>query len=393
MTLDPRLLFTALRGAGIRSFAGVPCSILTHLTLEAEASADVDYVAASVEGEAVSVAAGGWLAGGLGAALMQNSGLGNAVNPLASLCLPYEIPVLMIVSWRGEPGKKDAVHHAPMGAATPGLLELFGIPVTVLREDSDVEACVNDATRYMQKERRPAALIVPRGLFAKGESDDGRRTPPVLAGDAGRRRDAAVRRYDGGALPSRSELLDAWLARFPDALAVSTTGFMSREVSAHGHFDRHFPMQGSMGFAPAIALGVARTRPGRPVHVLDGDGALIMRMGSLATIGAYAPERLVHLVVDNGTYASTGGQLTVSPQIDFAAAALACGYAAAASCVGRDGLGEALTFAAEATGAGPVLLHVAVDEREAEGLDRPKLSPQEIADAFRAAQGTESEAS
>ena len=99
MTLDPRLLFSALRAAGIRSFAGVPCSILTDLVLAAEASDDVDYVAASVEGEAVSVAAGSWLAGGLGAALMQNSGLGNAVNPLASLCLPYEIPALLIVSW------------------------------------------------------------------------------------------------------------------------------------------------------------------------------------------------------------------------------------------------------------------------------------------------------
>lgn len=389
MTLDPQRLFTALRASGIRNFAGVPCSILTQLTLEAEASGDVDYVAASVEGEAVSVAAGGWLAGGLGAALMQNSGLGNAVNPIASLCVPYEIPVLMIVSWRGEPGKKDAVHHAPMGSATPGLLELFGIPVTVLREDSDVEQCVADATRYMNKERKPAALIVPRGLFAKGAGADPARTPPILSSQGVERRPVDAQRFAGGALPSRTEVLDAWLARFPDALAVSTTGFMSREVSAHGHFDRHFPMQGSMGFAPAIGLGVARARPERDVHVLDGDGALIMRMGSLATIGAYAPSRLVHVVVDNGTYASTGGQLTVSPKIDFADAALACGYAAAASCRGRDGLDDVLAFAAEATGAGPVLLHVAVDEREAGDLDRPKLSPQEIAEAFRAAQGSQ----
>jgi len=385
VTLDPRLLFSALRAAGIRSFAGVPCSILTDLVLAAEASDDVDYVAASVEGEAVSVAAGSWLAGGLGAALMQNSGLGNAVNPLASLCLPYEIPALLIVSWRGEPGRKDAVHHAPMGAATPGLLELFGVPVTVLREDSDVEQCVADAARYMQKERKPAALITPRGLFAKSQGNASR-PPPVLAGRTPTS-GAAAQRFEGGALPSRSELLDAWLARFPEAPAVSTTGYMSREVSAHGSFDRHFPMQGSMGFASAIALGVARTRPESAVHVLDGDGALIMRMGSLATIGACAPAQLVHVVVDNGTYASTGGQLTVSPGVDFARAALACGYAAAASCRGGDALDDALAFVADAAGSGPVLLHVAVDEREAEGLERPKLSPQEIAAAFRAGRG------
>jgi len=178
-----------------------------------------------------------------------------------------------------------------------------------------------------------------------------------------------------------SRILDAYVPPF------DATGFMSRELSAHGGVDRHFPMQGSMGFAPAIALGIARTARDRAVHVLDGDGALIMRMGTLATIGAYAPERLVHFVVDNGTYASTGGQLTVSPRIDFARIALACGYVAAATCRGRDALGDAMAFAAATGGSGPVLVHIAVDEREAGDLDRPELSPAEIATAFRRAQG------
>lgn len=384
MPLDPQLLFDALRGAGIRGFAGVPCSILNHLILEAEASTEVDYVAASVEGEAVSAAAGAWLAGGLGAAMMQNSGLGNAVNPLASLCIPYEIPVLMIVSWRGEPGKKDAVHHYPMGEATPGLLELLGIPTRVLREDSDLEAMVSESVAYMQKERRPAALIVPRGLFASAKKDPVERTAPALGRPGARPAAGAGERFGGGALPTRTAVLDACLERFPGELAVSTTGYMSREVASHGLVDRHFPMQGSMGFAPAIALGITREVPDRPVLVLDGDGALIMRLGSLATIGWLAPRKLIHLVVDNGTYASTGGQLSASPHVDFAAAALACDYAAAASCSGADGLADALEWAARSMGNGPVLLHIAVDEREAEGLDRPELTPPEIASAFRA---------
>jgi phosphonopyruvate decarboxylase len=388
--LDPQLLFSALIKHDVRGLAGVPCSILNHLILAAEASDEVDYVAASVEGEAVSAAAGSWLAGGLGAALMQNSGLGNAVNPLASLAIPYEIPVLMIVSWRGEPGKKDAVHHYPMGEATPGLLELMHIPTTVLREDSDLDRCVADAVAYMKKERKPAALIVPRGLFssapaaAKGEGGGESRPAPVLAGAPGERAAATATRMGGGALPSRTQVLDAFLERFPEEIAVSTTGYMSREVSAHGMVDRHFPMQGSMGFAAAIALGLARAKRDRPIFVLDGDGALIMRLGSLATIGALAPERFVHLVVDNGTYASTGGQLSVSPHVDFASAALACGYAHAASCRGEDALEEALEWAASKCGQGPVLLHIAVDEREASGLERPELTPPEIAEAFRA---------
>jgi phosphonopyruvate decarboxylase len=142
-------------------------------------------------------------------------------------------------------------------------------------------------------------------------------------------------------------------------------------------------MQGSMGFASAIALGISRQRSDVPVFVLDGDGALIMRLGSLATIGALSPKRFVHLVVDNGTYASTGKQLSVSPSVDFAAAALACGYARAARCRGGDGLVAALDWAADGIGDGPALLHIAVDEREASDLDRPKHTPPEIAQAFR----------
>jgi phosphonopyruvate decarboxylase len=387
LPLDPQLLFRALLGAGVTGLAGVPCSILNHLTLEAEASAEIDYIPASVEGEAVSAAAGMWLGGGLGAAMMQNSGLGNAVNPLASLSIPYEIPVLMIVSWRGEPGKKDAVHHYPMGAATRGIFELLDIPATVLREDTDLKRAVTEAVAYMHKERRPAALIVPRGLFQKSPGGEtgthaAERPAPALAG-SDRAESPAPVSFGGGALPSRSEVLAAWMARHPDDLAVSTTGFMSREVSSHGLVDRHFPMQGSMGFAAGIGLGLARSVPERTVHVLDGDGALIMRLGSLATLGALAPRGFVHLVVDNGTYASTGGQRTVSPHVDFPAVALACGYKAAASCRGEDGLGAALEWASEVAGEGPVLLQITVNEREAEGLERPLLSPQEIALAFR----------
>ncbi len=382
MPLDPQRLFTALLDAGITGVAGVPCSILNHLILEAEASDAIDYLAASNEGEAVSAAAGSWLGGGLGAALMQNSGLGNAINPLASLVIPYDIPVLMIVSWRGEPGRKDAVHHSPMGDATPGLFELFGVPTTILREDTDLAKAVEGAVAHMKSTRKPAALIVPRGLFAKSGDEATSRVAPVLAADdTPKVAESEIRSFGGGALPSRTEVLDAYLARFPEELAISTTGYMSRELSAHGQVDRHFPMQGSMGFAPAIALGLARTTDER-IFVLDGDGALIMHLGSLATIGALAPARLVHIVVDNGTYASTGGQRSVSPHVDFCRAALACGYKAAARCRGVDGLADALAWAHAAPG--PALLHVAVDEREASGLERPEATPQEIAAAFRA---------
>ncbi len=375
---DPAPLFEALRREGLREFAGVPCSILSAIGRAAETTSGVRYLPASVEGEAVAVCAGCWLAGGRGVALMQNSGLGNAVNPLASLALPYRIPLLLIVSWRGEPGRPDAAHHLPMGRATPGLLELLGIPLRVLREDTDLEDAAAWASRTLDETRRPAALIVPRGLFARARPGPAPAAPAAAPG-------GAVRRFPGSSACRRGVVIDGVLGLDAELAAIATTGFTARELAARSRSALHFPMQGSMGFALAIGLGLSRTAPSRPVFVLDGDGALIMRLGSLATVGAARPPRLVHVVLDNGAYASTGGQPSASPGVDFPEVALACGYARAATCTGRDGLEAALAWAREGLGQGPALLHVRVSAEEAEGLARPALSPEEIAAAFRAA--------
>jgi phosphonopyruvate decarboxylase len=381
--LDPQVLYAALLAAGIREFAGVPCSILNHLILEAEASPEVSYLPASVEGEAVAAAVGAWLGGSLGAVLLQNSGLGNAINPLASLAIPYRIPLLLISSWRGEPGRKDAAQHLPMGRATPGLFELLDIPATVLREGMDLAACAKESVARIEAERRPAALIVPRGVFGPGAeapADAAAAPGPAVASGP-----EEVARFPGRRLPSRSQVLAALLERCGEFAAISTTGYMSRELAARGNGERHFPMQGSMGFALAIALGISRAQAERPLFVVDGDGALIMRLGSLATVGADRPRHLVHLAIDNGTYASTGGQRTASKSVDFARVALACGYRGAARCEGREGLPEALAWARAAAveGSGPALLHVPIDRTEAAGLERPARTPPEIAEGFR----------
>lgn len=383
MSIDPQILYAALLDAGIREFAGVPCSILDPLIVRAEASDEIRYLRASVEGEAVAVACGSWLAGSLGAVLLQNSGLGNAINPLASLALPYRIPLLLIVSWRGEPGTQDAAQHGPMGRATPGLLELFDIPATPLRDPAELKSAVEAATLHMRRERLPAALLVPRGLFAKESAPsraagEPRQTSAPLPASA-----SAVVHFDGGPLPSRAEVISAFLERCGEAAVVSTTGYMSRELAARAAPDRHFPMQGSMGFALSIALGISCAQAARPVFVLDGDGALLMRLGSLASAGAKRPRQLIHLVLDNGTYASTGGQPTVSPGVDFARGALACGYARAGTCRGRERLAEALDWAARGAESGPALLHLRIDQREATDLLRPKRTPPEIASGFR----------
>jgi phosphonopyruvate decarboxylase len=325
----------------------------------------------------VAFAAGVWLGGGTGAVLMQNSGLGNAVNPLVSLAIPYRIPMLLAVSWRGEAGRPDAVHHFPMGAATHGLLRLLCVEPRTLRDDADL-AELGSAVRAGLAGRRQEALVVPRGLFPKepaaAPAPAAAPPTPVLG----------PQRFEGGRPATRAEAVAAIHEACRDVAIVSTTGYASRELALHGPHDGRFYMQGSMGFALAIALGVARVRPRQPVLVLDGDGALLMRLGSLATAAVLRPPQLVHVVLDNGTYGSTGGQPTVSAGVDFPAAAIACGYRSAATCAGREGMSDALAWLLGRLGSGPALLHLRISAVEGDARERPERAPHEIADAFRA---------
>ena len=188
--------------------------------------------------------------------------------------------------------------------------------------------------------------------------------------------------FAGSTLPTRSEVMRRILDLFGEAAVVSTTGYASRELASYDSF-RHFPMQGSMGFALGLGLGLTRAAPKTPVVVIDGDGALIMRLGSLATAGHLSPAGLVHFVLDNGAYASTGGQATVSPNVDFAAVALACGYRQAATCLGGESLVEVLDFALAARGAGPVLMRIMISLEEPEPRERPAVAPPDIAQRFR----------
>lgn len=375
MPIPARDLFDALHEAGVRQFSGVPCSILDPLQRCAEAAGW--HLACHVEGEAVAASVGSWLAGGLGAALLQSSGLGNAVNPLISLAIPYRVPLLLVVSWRGEPGRPDAVHHLPMGEATLPLLELLGVSARVLREDTPL-AAVRDELRAAVAGRRPLALVVPRGALRGDGSPRGEPSPAPPPAPPG------IASFGGGPLPSRAEAVAAFVAACGDLPTVSTTGYTSRELAQHGSLERRFPMQGSMGFALGVALGAARVAPDRAIAVLDGDGALLMRLGSLATAALLGPRNLLHVVLDNRTYGSTGRQPTASPLVDFAAAAVACGWPGAGRCAGRGGLAEALAWARSRLGSGPVLLHVRISPAEAAARERPEQRPDAIASGFRA---------
>ena len=274
---------------------------------------------AANEGGAIGLAAGHYLATGRPALVyMQNSGQGNAVNPLCSLADPdvYSIPMVLLVGWRGEPGVKDEPQHVKQGKVTIPLFETLGIPTEILPDD---EAAALDVTRKMvelaKSENRPVALVVRKGLFSEYKLQT--KKPDI----------AELKREDAiqAILESVGE----------EAVVVSTTGMISREVYeirerlGQDH-SKDFLTVGSMGHALMIALGIARKcnekNYNRYVVCLDGDGSSIMQMGNMAIAGAAHQPNLMHFVLNNAAHDSVGGQPTVGGDVDLAKIAEACGY-------------------------------------------------------------------
>ena len=307
--------YKTLVDCGLDFMVGVPDSLLKDFCSYVTDTCSDNHVIAANEGGAVGLAAGHYLATGKPALVyMQNSGQGNAVNPLASLADPdvYSIPMVLLVGWRGEPGMKDEPQHVKQGMVTVSLFETLGIPTEIL-PDYD-EAAAHVTLRMIGKaktESRPVALIVRKGLFAEYKLQN--------------------KKPDIAALP-REQAVEEVLKSLPEgAVVVSTTGMISREVYetrerlGQDH-SRDFLTVGSMGHAIMIALGVAKAQPNRRVFCLDGDGASIMQMGNMAIAGQSGCANLTHIVLNNAAHDSVGGQPTVGGSIDLPAIAASCGY-------------------------------------------------------------------
>jgi phosphonopyruvate decarboxylase len=306
--------------------------------------------------------------------MFQNSGIGNAVNPLTSLTFTFRIPVLLIVTWRGEPGgHADEPQLELMGAITPQLLELMDIPWELFPDElPGVAPALDRALAHMHGERRPYALVMRKGSVtntplsaAPGRQPPGPVTPvprpvPVI---------------------QRHAVLAAIRAAAGDGdVLVATTGFTGRELYTQGDTANQLYMVGSMGGAVSVALGLAVARPERRVIAIDGDGAALMRLGALTTVGAESPPNLAHVLIDNGQHESTGGQATVSPGVDFCAIAAGAGYPAVLATA------QAAEVQAQLTDRTPGLrfLHVPVLPGVPAGLPRPAMPPAEVAQRFRA---------
>jgi len=362
------------RARGFGFYTGVPCSFLSPFINRAISHPKLDYVGAASEGEAVAIAAGAWLAGQKTVVMCQNSGLGNTVNPLTSLNFSFKIPTLLIVTWRGQPGLKDEPQHELMGQITGAMLDVIRIGHRPFPKDAkNVLQAIDETCDLMDRSSLPAAFIMEKDSVG-GEGLENR---PLPVRPRGRSADLTER----GTRPARVKVLERLLAETPpNAAIIATTGKCGRELFTLADRKQHLYQVGSMGGASPMGLGVAR-HVKRPVIVLDGDGAALMKLGALATIGAYAPRNLVHVVLDNGVHDSTGGQATVSPNVDFAQVAVACGYAAACACDSADGFARALKAALAQDG--PHLIHARIAPGSLEKLGRPTVSPPEVARRFQ----------
>lgn len=364
--------YKTLNECGVTLFAGVPDSLLKNLCAYITDNSDPAHnIIAANEGCAVGLAAGHYLATGkLPVVYMQNSGIGNAVNPLLSLAdgKVYSIPVLLIIGWRGEPGVHDEPQHVKQGEVTLPLLESMGIPYTVLQDDE--EDALGETRRMALaclKESRPHAIVVRKNTFSKYK---------LMT--------KAVNDYP----LSREEALKSLVNSMPgDSVVVSTTGKLSRELfelrESLGQDHSHdFLTVGSMGHSSSIALGIALERPERRIFCFDGDGAFIMHMGSISNIGALSPRNLVHVVFNNGAHESVGGQPTLGFGIDMCSIARACGYREAFTVSTKEEF-DALA-ARVGTLQGPVMIELRVRIDSREDLGRPTTTPSENKEAFMA---------
>ena len=370
--IEPSDFHQYLQSKGTSFYAGVPDSLLMNFCayVQEECPRENHLIAAN-EGSAIAAAAGNYLATGqIPCVYMQNSGLGNAVNPIMSLVdhRLYQIPMLLMVGWRGQPGRKDEPQHVIMGDVTQKMLETMGVPFEILPDYMEgAEKAIDKAYEYMMKHKGPFALLITRATFADYKAPEG--VKDTFVSDI--RRESAIEAV-ARSINKKSAV-------------VATTGFTSRELfelreryqEGHG---KDFLTIGSMGHASSIALGLAVGQPNRDIVCLDGDGAMIMHLGNLAVAGASNLKNFKHVVLNNGVHDSVGGQPTSAAKIDLKEVAKGMGYAWTKSVSSLDDLEDAVEELDKAKG--PALLEVKLELGTRANLGRPTTSPVHNKNAF-----------
>ena len=374
--VDPARLFDSAKAAGIGFFSGVPDSLLKDFcAYVTDNTSPAEHVIAANEGVAVGLAAGYHLATGkVPMVYTQNSGFGNMINPLLSLAHPqvYGIPMVVLVGWRGEPGVKDEPQHRVMGDCQEDMLKAIGMNYEVLPKDQvEAEECLKRVTDKAKELNAPVALLVKKASFTKYK----------LKGKESHIHASARMGLD----MNREQALETVTVAAPNSLIVGTTGVLSRELfeirdrKFQGDHSKDFLCVGNMGHTSAVAAGLAAFAPEKDVICLDGDGALLMHLGSITNVAqSFESHNLTHVLINNGLHESVGGQPTVGFQIDFLAMAKAAGFKSVERVETRNALVKAL----EHKTLGPRFIEVRVLPGVRADLGRPTTTPQENKKAF-----------
>ena len=361
------------RELGFTRYTGVPCSFLTPLINYVINDRSLNYVSSANEGDAIATAAGAAVGGERCIVMMQNSGLGNAVNPVTSLSYVFRIPMIIITTHRGASGVVDEPQHELMGEITEEMFDVMRIPwETFPLEKENIASALKRACDFMEKEQRPYGFIMQKGTVATHKLKNNR----LLATkeNAGEKK---IFHQKNIPLISRNAALKKIIEHTPieNSVVIATTGFTGRELFAINDRKNQLYMVGSMGCASSLGLGLALARPDLQVVVVEGDGAALMRLGNFATLGSYGGSNLMHIVLDNEVHDSTGAQATVANNVKFAEIASACGYS-----VTYEGnnieLIDQLFNCKNHTGA--IFGHLKISAGAIENLPRPDVTPVEV---------------
>jgi phosphonopyruvate decarboxylase len=364
MRVDIEGVFDKLHKNGINFYTGVPDSLLKDFCSFIETDKEEnEHVITANEGNAIGVAAGRYLATGMPACVyMQNSGFGNAINPLLSLADPsvFGIPMLILVGWRGEPDSSDEVQHRKQGRIMKELLHALDIPYFHALKPSDFLETLQSAINTTITESRPVVVLVSKDTFSaevplKENLDD----YPM----------------------SRSRAIEVLLENLPEeSFTVSSTGFITRELfdirtRTSNKFRNDFMMVGSMGHASSIALGLAVSQPQKRIVCIDGDGAALMHLGAMPVNADIQNKDFLHIVINNGVHGSVGNQPTVAKKIDLSGIAKSCGYSVTTKV--KDEVGLIHELRRFATLNGTKFLEILVNTDCDENLKRPSITPAE----------------
>ena len=370
--IKPKLFFDNLIKGGINFFSGVPDSLLKDFCFYIDDNLDSKHhIIAANEGSALALGIGNYLAtGNLSLVYLQNSGFGNLVNPLLSLAdkKVYSIPGILMIGWRGEPGVPDEPQHFRQGEITLELLEIMNIPYKIFHSDMDENEVIDNLNYCLEKsqsKKQICALVIKKGFFENYSSTQKESNKFEL---------------------SRSEAIEIIIANSQkDDVVVATTGLTSRELyelrkSTNQKDIQDFLVVGGMGHANQIALGIAINQPDKRVICLDGDGSIIMHMGSLTTVGSSKQKNFLHVVLNNGAHDSVGGQKTTALDINLAKIAEHSGYKNLFSVSQKKEIVEVISKINQLDG--PTLLEIKINKGWDKDIGRPSSSPEENKNKF-----------